>query len=155
MEFLLAPENSQKSQVHSVISQQVSSFDCLQLLTRNCTRSRSKYIEIRDPVCIQLFVYIYILYEFCIQTVYIMFMMYTFCRSELICTKCIQNFCIQNVSQISTNFCKHFVYISCIHLVQLLYTKCIHSFHVGQATSKFHPGDHTENIFGQRQYKEV
>ena len=28
-------------------------------------------------------------------------------------------------------FCTHFVYISCIHLVQFLYTKCIHNFCVG------------------------
>ena len=25
----------------------------------------------------------------------------------------------------------HFVYFSCIHLVQFFYTECIHSFHVG------------------------
>ena len=74
-------------------------------------------------------------------------------------TKYLENVCKQNVSHISTNFCInfvykiqlaqffwfciqnvyrslskcgiHFAYISCIHLVQFLYTKCMHSFCVG------------------------
>ena len=86
--------------------------------------NRSKYVEIRESFCIQLFVK-YILYGFCIQIAYIMLMMYTFCRSELMYTNCIQNVCIQNVSLISTNFYIQFVgkmYTKC------LYTKCIPHF---------------------------
>ena len=50
--------------------------------------------------------------------------MYTFCRSELLYTKCIQNVCMQNVSQISTN-----LYTFCIQklaaiVLLILYTKC-------------------------------
>ena len=37
----------------------------------------------------------------------------------------------RNVVYILYTFCTHFVYISCIHLVQFLYTKRIHSSHVG------------------------
>ena len=39
---------------------------------------------------------------------------------------------IQKFSEMWYTFCIHFVYISCIHLVQFLYTKCIHDFRVGQ-----------------------
>ena len=34
----------------------------------------------------------------------------------------------QNVGYILYTFCIHFVYISCTHLAQILYTKCIHDF---------------------------
>ena len=34
-------------------------------------------------------------------------------------------------------FCIHFVYFSCIHLVQFFYTKCIHSFRVGKECKTF------------------
>ena len=39
--------------------------------------------------------------------------------------------CIQKLIEMWYTFCVRFVYISCIHIVQLLYTKCIHSFCVG------------------------
>ena len=36
--------------------------------------------------------------------------------------------CLQNFVGTWYTHCIHFVYISCIHLVQFLYTKYIHSF---------------------------
>ena len=71
---------------------------------------------------------IYVLYEFCTQIVYIMFMMCALSRSQLMYTKRIQNFYIQNVSHISTNFCiqNNRLFIKCIpRFDKLLYTFCI------------------------------
>ena len=94
------------------------------------------------------YLYIYsalILYTNCIHN------SYTFCRLELMYTKCIPHFgkllyifCIQSLAatvlltlyttRIQTlvnmwDTCYiHFVYISCMHLVQFLYTKCIDNF---------------------------
>ena len=55
-----------------VINQQVSSLNCLEWLTRKCTTNGSKYVEIRDPFSIQLFVYtsVWILYTNCIHNVH-------------------------------------------------------------------------------------
>ena len=60
-------------------------------------------------------------------------LLYTFCIQNLaaivpliLYTKYIQTFV-----EICYTFCIHFVYISCMHLVQFLYTKYIHSFSVG------------------------
>ena len=54
------------------------------------------------------------------------------------CILCIQNLagvvlliCIQKFVEIWYTFYIHFVCISCTHLVQFLYTKCIHRFRVG------------------------
>ena len=93
-----------------------------------------------------------------VQIVYIIFMMCTLCRSELMYTKRIPHFdklfykfCIPNLAAIVLlilytkyvqKFFKiwdtlwmHFVYIVYtsvyIHLVQFLYTKCIHNFYAG------------------------
>ena len=88
--------------------QQASSLNCVQWLCGKCKRDWSKYVEMWDTFCIQLFAYI--LYEFCVQIVYIVLMMYTFCKSEVMYTKCIQRKCIKNVSHVSTNFCIHFTY---------------------------------------------
>ena len=69
-----------------MISQQVSSLNCLQWLTRKCTTNGSKYVKIRDPFCMQLFIS-----TFCMNSVY------RLCTS-LWCTLFIdQNWCIQNV----------------------------------------------------------
>ena len=88
-----------------------------------------------------------LLYTFCMQKVYKMYTecLYTKCIphfNKLLYTFCIQNLadivlltlytkCIQKLVEMWYTFCIHFVYISCIHLVQLLYTKYIHSFCVG------------------------
>ena len=75
--------------------------------------------------------------------------LYTFCMQNLagvvlliLYTKCIQKF-VEIWYTFLYTFCIHFVYISCINLVQFLYTKCIHSFPVGGfcislATLKYH-----------------
>ena len=74
------------------------------------------------------------LYEFCIQIEYIIFVMCTFCRSELMYTKCIHNVCIQNVSHILRNFCRHFVQkISChssFNFVNKMYTKVCRNVYI-------------------------
>ena len=71
--------------------------------------------------------------------------MYTKCIphfDKLLYTLCIQNLavivlltlytkCLQKFVEMWDIFCIHFVIISCIHLVQFLYTKCIHDFYVG------------------------
>ena len=104
---------------------------------------------------------IYILYEFCIQIVYTTFMMFFLSEliyTKFIQNSCVPTFrqtcvyilytkfkwngsfnfvrkmytkiCRNGVHNLYT-FCIHFAYISCIHLVQFLYTKCIHNFRVG------------------------
>ena len=50
------------------------------------------------------------------------FILYTKCSYAKVC---------QNAVYILYTFCIHIVYISCIPLAQFLYTKRIHSFHVG------------------------
>ena len=102
-----------------MISQQVSSLNCLQWLTRKCTTNESKYVEIRDPFCIQLFVY-----TFFMNFVY---KLYT-CLSCLLFVDqnwCMQNVCIQTVSHILTIFCINFVYKMC---TKCLHAKCIPHF---------------------------
>ena len=64
-----------------------------------------------------------LLYTFCIQNLVAMVLLVLY-------TKCIQMVC-PNVGYILYTSCLHFVYISCIHLVQFLYAKCIHHFCVG------------------------
>ena len=60
-----------------------------------------------------------LLYTSCIQTLATVVLL-------ILYTKCIQTFV-----EMWYTFCKHFVYISCIHLAHFLYTECIHSFLVG------------------------
>ena len=117
----------------------------MQWMTRKCTTNRSTYVEMWDPLCIQLFV-LYILFEFCVQIVYIIFLMYTFCRSELMYTKCIPLFdkllytfcikhlaaivlltlytkCIQKFVEMGDTFCIHQFYTSCTIFVYQIYTR--------------------------------
>ena len=98
-----------------MISEQVSSLICMQWLSRKCKTNGSKYVEIRDPFCIQLFAYTFkvnFLYK-----LYIIFMMYTFSTSKLVYTKFIENVCIQ----MYPTFQQTFVYI--------LHTKCIQNIY--------------------------
>ena len=57
-------------------------------------------------------------------------LLYTFCIQNLadIVLLILYTKCIQKLVEMWYTFCTHFAYISCIHLVQFLYTKCIHSF---------------------------
>ena len=101
--------------------------------------------------CIQIVYIMGMMYTFCRSE-----MMYTKCiATKCLCAKCIScfdkllyTFCIQNLVgivllilytkckqklvEMRYTFCIHFVYISCIHFVQFLHTKCIHNFCVGR-----------------------
>ena len=67
------------------------------------------------------------LYTFCIQilTAIVLLILYTFC--------------IQKFVEMWDTFCIYLVYISCIHLVQFLYTNCIHAFRAGIYVSSLLP----------------
>ena len=132
-----------------VISQQVSSLSCVQWLNRKCTTDGPKYVEIRDPFCIQLFAY-----TFCMNFVYKMFVykMYPTFRQtfvHILYAKFSWHSSFDFVCKMYTKVCWnvvyifyiHFGYISCIHLVQFLYSKSIHSFRVGNILTlpKFSP----------------
>ena len=91
----------------------------------------------------QTFVYILYTNTKCTQNEYKMFVykmqptfrqtLYTFCIQNLadIVLLILYTKCIQKLVEMWYTFCMPFVYISCIHLVQFLYTKCMHSFRVG------------------------
>ena len=124
-----------------MISQQVSSLNCLQWLTWKCSTSASKCVEIRDLFCMQLFVYTFYMnlayqfYTWClwcalfvdqnwyIKNVYKMFecKMYPIFRQTLVYilhTKCIQNVYNMFVYKMYSTFQKNF---AC-----QMYTKCLH-----------------------------
>ena len=104
------------------------------------------YVFCIQIICIVLMMYTFCRSEFmytkCIQGVYKMYPTFrqTFiyiwhrnfnCHSSFnfvykMYTKVCQNLgCILHIS------CIYFVCVSCIHLVQFLYTKCTHNFHAG------------------------
>ena len=106
--------------------------------------TKCSYRECIQNVCIQNITHISA--NFCIQNVYKMFVykIYTTFRQTFVYIlytkfswhsssdfvyKMYKKVC-QNVVYILLKFCIHSVYISCIHLVQFLYTKYIHSFRV-------------------------
>ena len=73
---------------------------------------RNKWVKIcwNKGSILHTIICIYVLYKLFTQIVYIMFMMCALSRSQLMYTKRIQSFYIQNVSHIWTNFCIQNVY---------------------------------------------
>ena len=92
------------------------------------------YTKCIQNVCIQNVSHIST--NFCIHFVYkqnladiVLLILYTKYLQKLVEMQ--YTFCSIHLVEMQYTFCTHFVYISCIHLVQFLYKKFIHSFLAG------------------------
>ena len=137
-----------------MLSEQISSLNCVQWLTRKSTTHQTKYVNMWNPFCIQLYIpSVWISYTNCMYNCYHVhflwitidvYKMYTKCIlhfNKLLNTFCIQKLAtiiflilytklLQKFDKIGDTCCIHFAYVSCIHYVQFLYTICIHHFYV-------------------------
>ena len=110
-----------------MLSQQVSSLNCVKWLPWKCKTNWSKCVEMWDAFCIQLFAYI--LYEVCMQIVYTVLWWCT-CKSELMYTKC-----TQNLYKMYAKFQQTFVHL--LYAKPVTYSGCLGDRYTGLGAQTF------------------